>query len=127
MFYVGTVPWHGLGTRLDAPPSNAAEAIRAAHLDWEVGLKPVYAWDGGHPVQLEDRSAVVRLDKWNTPEAVVFGVVGPDYTVLQNREAFQFFDPILENGRVIFHTAVRSTKAAVCGCWARWSEISRYR
>jgi phage/plasmid-like protein (TIGR03299 family) len=105
MFYVGTVPWHGLGTRLEAPPRTTAEAIKAAHLDWDVGLKPVYAWDGGQPVQVEDRNAVVRLDKWNTPEAAVFGLVGPDYTVLQNREAFHFFDPILETGEVSCHTA----------------------
>ena len=46
IMFVGETPWHELGTHLDKPPGTAAEAIRAAHLDWRVVKQPIYALDG---------------------------------------------------------------------------------
>jgi phage/plasmid-like protein (TIGR03299 family) len=105
MMYVGEVPWHGLGTRLEVAPKTAAEAMKAARLDWEVGLKRVYAWEGEHFYEIPDRKAVVRLDHWGEEECQPFSLVGNDYHVLQNRESFSFFDPIVETGKVTYHTA----------------------
>jgi hypothetical protein len=105
MMYVGKVPWHGLGTQFETPPTTAADAIRAAHLDWEVGLKPVYCMEGRVYYQIPGKRAIVRLDKWGQPDCQPFALVGDDYRVLQNQEAFGFFDPIIKTGNVTFETA----------------------
>ena len=70
LMYVGEVPWHGLGSRLDAP-ATAAEAIDAAGLDFEVGLSPLATAEGA-PVPR--KKAVVRRDNGE-----VIGVVGNGY------------------------------------------------
>jgi len=105
MMWVGQVPWHGLGTQLEKPPTTQ-DAIKAANLDWDVGLKPLYCGDGEHFYEYPlNRKAIVRLDKWGQPDCVPFGMVGNEYQVLQNRDAFSFFDPILAQGMVELETA----------------------
>ena len=47
MAYVGRKPWHGLGTYVEGQAMTAAQAIEAAELDWEVGLKKVYVRNRG--------------------------------------------------------------------------------
>src|SRR5262249_31377147 len=56
MLYVGKAPWHGLGVKLDNPPT-VAEAIRLAGLDWEVILKDLQLTETGEAV---DHKATVR-------------------------------------------------------------------
>jgi phage/plasmid-like protein (TIGR03299 family) len=105
MMFVGETPWHKLGTRLDSPPKTAKEVIAAANLDWGVIKQPVYAFDGGTGCAVPGYYATVRADLWCKPECEPFGLVGEDYKVLQNREAFSFFDPIIETGQVAYETA----------------------
>ena len=95
MFFVGQTPWHKLGIALDAPPT-VEEGIRAAGLDWTVGLKPLVTLDG----EKVDHQATFR----NT-DGKIFGVVGPAYTPVQNADAFQWFQPLLDTGEVSLHTA----------------------
>lgn len=105
MMYVGEAPWHGLGTKLDKP-ATAAEAIAAAGLDWRVAKHPLYAIAGHVVLPVENKFAIVREDLWGKPKCPVYGIVGSDYTPLQNREAFAFFDPIVnEKNAAIYHTA----------------------
>jgi len=103
MFYIDEVPWHGLGTKLDKP-ATAQEAITAAKLDWQVKKLPLFA--GSKRIPVPDRFAVVRksgnLIARTDP---VLGVVSNEYTPLQNREAFAFFDPIVGQDAAIYHTA----------------------
>lgn len=103
MMYVDEEPWHGLGTKLKEP-ATSAQAIRAANLDWEVVKKPLIAYDGkvSHPVP--SHFAVIRKDWLGQPQPV-FGIVGADYTPLQNRDAFAFFDAIVGERAAIYHTA----------------------
>ena len=99
MMYVGGLPWHGLGTRLDRP-ATAREAIQAAHLDWQVRKLPLCAVDGLLHLPVKNRYGVARDGSLD-----VLGVVSRDYTPVQNREAFAFFDPIVGKNAAIYHTA----------------------
>jgi phage/plasmid-like protein (TIGR03299 family) len=94
-FYVGETPWHGLGTKLENPPT-VEEGIIAAGLDWRVGLKDLVTVDG----QKVDHRATFRES-----DGKIFGVVGPGYTPLQNIEAFKWFQPLLDSGEATLHTA----------------------
>jgi len=103
MFYIDEVPWHGLGTRLNKP-ATAQEAIQAASLDWKVVKLPLFA--GSKRIAVPDKFAVVRrtgdLIQRTDP---VLGVVGKEYTPLQNSQAFKFFDGIVGQNAAIYHTA----------------------
>lgn len=96
MMYVGEVPWHGLGTRLDSP-ATARETIAAAGLDYDVRLADLATVDG---VPVPSRKAVVRGDADE-----VLGVVGNAYVPVQNREAFGFLDSVAADGGIRYHTA----------------------
>lgn len=104
MFYVDEVPWHGLGQRL-ANPATSAEAIKAANLDWRVSKQLLYVQQGVGHVPVQDRYAVMRPKQGEEQGDVVLGVVGKEYTPLQNSEAFKFFDHIVGKNAAIYHTA----------------------
>jgi phage/plasmid-like protein (TIGR03299 family) len=95
MMFVGATPWHGLGNQLDEAPT-VSEAMTAAGLDWEVGLKDLVTVDG-QPVP-------ARATYRKTDDSIL-GVVGPRYTPLQNSEAFDWFQPFLDAGECALHTA----------------------
>jgi len=104
MMYVGQEPWHGLGTKLEKP-ATAAEAMRAANLDWTVKKVPVCAWGEGIVYPIDDTFTVVPEHLWGKEKCPTWGMVKRDYTPLQNREAFSFFDDIVGKGAAIYHTA----------------------
>ena len=104
MFYVGRPPWHGLGTPLTKAPT-AEQAIRAAGLDWEVEKVPLYVAGGTRLHELAGKFAMVRRDRIGTCALRAFGIVGPQYRVLQNREAFSFFDGIADGAGATYETA----------------------
>ena len=87
MLSVKQRPWHGIGTVVeDAPTSD--EAIKIAKLDWKIEQVPVMA----NGVEIPNYFANVRSD---TNQAL--GVVRGRYKVVQNTEAFDFVDGIIEN------------------------------
>ena len=131
MFSLKQVPWHGLGNIVhDALTTH--EAIVQAGLDWEVKVQPVFTPEftpmtmenplGGDPIvgvgsfgavltepydatttfmEKVDLGGVVR----RTTDGQMMGLVGPRWTPVQNRDAFRFFDPMVESGMAILHTA----------------------
>jgi len=106
MMYVDEVPWHGLGQKLNGP-ATSEKAIAAAGLDWSVRKRPLYADGGFMKPQIEVKSHVclVREDKEQKGEDSFLSVVGRNYNVLQNHEAFMFFDQIVGMGRAVYETA----------------------
>ena len=95
MFFVGQTPWHGLGERLIKVPT-IEEAIVAAGLDWKVQMQDLFTPDG----QKAPSKAVVR-----ETDNSILGVVGENYTPLQNIDAFNFFNPFLESNQASLETA----------------------
>lgn len=110
MAYYGIRPWHGLGTELENP-ATAQEAIAAAGLDYEVDLRPLYTRDsqGDYSTMVPNHRATVNVENDQ-----VLGVVGRYYQVIQNREAFNFFDSVVGEGKAIYHT---------CGALGRGEKI----
>jgi len=85
MFFVGKTPWHGMGTELPRL-ATAAEAIEAANLSWHVYQEPVLTSAG---VELSDKRLNIRSDTGQP-----LGVVGTQYKILDNVDAFAFFDAV---------------------------------
>jgi phage/plasmid-like protein (TIGR03299 family) len=105
MAFVDDVPWHGLGTRVAADIS-ANEMCRAAGLDWQVWKDPAPgAKLRKSDPEIFDRYLILREAVGNETEDAALGMVGPNYEVLQNDEAFQFFEPLIHSGYAEFHTA----------------------
>jgi phage/plasmid-like protein (TIGR03299 family) len=93
-FSVQEKAWHSLGLVVQDYPTSA-EAIQFAGLDYEVAKTPLFtkAKPGkgqAKEIKVPDFFATVRTD---THQAL--GVVGKDYQVVQNRDAFAFFDSIV--------------------------------
>ena len=95
MMFVGETPWHGLGNQVEEG-INVSDAMTAAGLDWEVGLKDLQTVDG---VPVSHRATYRKSD------GSILGVVGPRYTPLQNKDAFDWFQPFLDAGECGIHTA----------------------
>jgi phage/plasmid-like protein (TIGR03299 family) len=93
---VGEKAWHGLGTYV-GKAMTAAEAIEFGGLDFHVEKRPVQIVGGGI---IDNFVATVRTD---TNDAL--GIVSNAYSVVQNKEAFEFFDTIVETGTALYQTA----------------------
>jgi phage/plasmid-like protein (TIGR03299 family) len=96
MMYVGQAPWHGLGKHFIQPPS-LQEAIEAANLNWEVGLKTLITSD--------TKETVEAKATYRKSDGSILGVVGPTYHPLQNSEAFKFFEPFIDTKEASIETA----------------------
>ena len=86
MMFYGDRPWHSLGTELNHP-ATAKEAIEVAQLDYQVELQPVFLRNN---ILIDDVKATVRIDTNQT-----FGIVSDRYKIVQNVDAFDFFDTVV--------------------------------
>jgi phage/plasmid-like protein (TIGR03299 family) len=100
MFSVKETPWHGLGRIIREAPTME-EGIRLAGLDWRIDQRPVFTSNSEGGLQaILDKTALVRSDT-----DVTMAVLGNKYKPLQNSEAFQFFQPFLDEKMASLETA----------------------
>lgn len=98
MAYFGQTPWHDLGTPLQEDELyDWHKACIKADLDWEAEKVPLVTVDSQTKV---DHVAIRRKS-----DGRILGTVGPRYTILQNREAFEWFRPFLDAKEACLHTA----------------------
>jgi phage/plasmid-like protein (TIGR03299 family) len=98
MAYFGQAPWHGLGTPLQEDDLyDWQKACVTAGLDWEAERVPLVTADCQTKV---DHVAIRRKS-----DGRILGTVGARYTILQNRDAFGWFQPFLDANEACLHTA----------------------
>jgi len=100
--------WHALGVTLDHS-FTAAEAMEHAHLGgWNVRKSPLSATvigdDGVDTLEVPERYATVRTSPF-TGQPEVLGVVGEQYTPIQNEEHCDILDSLVHEGGAHFETA----------------------
>ncbi|TDW46700.1 phage/plasmid-like protein (TIGR03299 family) [Flavobacterium sp. 270] len=111
-FSVKEKAWHGLGHIVEQYPTSE-EAIKHAGLDYEVAKTPLYTKCSGIIETVngsEIGSSELHVPNYfaniRTDNNAVLGVVGKDYHIVQNREAFNFFDAIVGGGHgILYETA----------------------
>jgi phage/plasmid-like protein (TIGR03299 family) len=103
-FSVKEKAWHGLGQIVEDFPTSA-EAMCYAGLDYTVEKRPLFTNGAGlglagidtdlafPEIEVPNFYATVRADN-----DAVLGVVGKDYQIVQNGDAFQFLDAIVGGG-----------------------------
>jgi len=96
----GEKAWHGLGQYV-SEAMTSEQAIELGGLNYTVEKRPLYApgW-AGTMVEAEGHYGNVRTD---TNE--ILGIVKGRYRIVQNKDAFGFFDTIIDRGEAIFETA----------------------
>lgn len=101
MGYVGAVPWHGLGKAVvdEAAMFNSKLFIQECGLDWEAEKRQLYQ-KADENFQLANAWQVVR----KSDGKVLADMVGERYTILQNSEAFGWFQPWLDQKEAALHT-----------------------
>lgn len=108
-FSVKEKAWHGLGQIVQDYPTSR-EALEAAGLNYRVEKRKLFTYDNQNlfgnadtiapNIFVPNYYATIRTDN----EAVL-GVVGRDYEVVQNVDAFAFFDAIVDGDGIQYETA----------------------
>jgi phage/plasmid-like protein (TIGR03299 family) len=101
MAYVGEVPWHGLGNKVEEG-IDLDDFRRSAGLDWEVSKRPVAYQNisiSGSAI-FKDKFVLAR----NTDDRP-YAVVSGRYKPVQPKQVFEFFRELLNQHGMKMHTA----------------------
>lgn len=126
-FSVKEKAWHNLGQIIEHYPTSS-EAIAYAGLDFEVEKRPLFTCNSENFAVFKDVETDEYMNSFEpnilvpdffstmrTDTDEVLGLVGKDYQVVQNTEAFGFFDSIVGGGTGI--------KYETAGCLGRGQVI----
>lgn len=99
MMFYGEKPWHKLGNEVKEAQTSE-QAIVAAGLNWNVKQSPVEFMSNGFIKKDPTHMVNYREDTGD-----MLGIVGDGYKILQNKQAFSFFDAIVGVKESMYHTA----------------------
>lgn len=100
-FSVKEKAWHDLGQIVQDYP-NSKEALQFAGLDFEVCKRPnIHRLDNGNEIISNNSFYTYRPDTG----AILGDRLGKDYEVVQNIDAFSFFDAIVDGDGIQYETA----------------------
>ena len=105
----GMVPWHGLGTVIEEEAVKSAEALTLSGLDWTVEKVPVAQLIGedeetGEQIW-DEMPGAYSIQRSSDLKSVSNGTVGERYVPLNNVDAFQFGDDLLDDSGAHWITA----------------------
>jgi len=110
-FSVKEKAWHGLGQIVQDYPTSA-DAMKHAGLDYSVEKRKLFTYDNANnQANPETEIIVPEIEVPNfystirTDTEQVLGVVGRDYQIVQNIDAFSFFDAIVGGDGIQYETA----------------------
>ena len=96
MAYVGALPWHGLGTKVEGD-ITPDQFQKVAGLDWTVEKQDMFTVNG---IKVPNKQALVR-----SSDNKVLDTVGSGWNPVQNSDAFDFFQEYVMAGDMEMHTA----------------------
>jgi len=118
--FTGQKPWHKLGVQFDQE-FTSAEAIAAARLDYPVTKEQLHRLRSDLGLGMTEPTDAYATINGHTQD--VLGIVGDGYEVLQNSEAFDFFDILLQESGGKLQTAGAIGKGEKVWMLAKLPEI----
>jgi len=111
-FSVQEKAWHGLGQIVQDYPTSK-EALEFAALNYTVEKRPLFTYDGENNRAHNDNADILEANvlvpgyfaTLRTDTDQVLGLVGKEYKIVQNVDAFTFFDSIVGGDGILYETA----------------------
>jgi Domain of unknown function (DUF932) len=117
--------WSDLATVVDSKITNPVEALILAGAAWKVYKTPLHSW-------IVDINTKERVEFTSTRKYAIhredtndyLGDVGEGFTIVQNHEAFQNFQPYLEDGSAYIESAGMFSRGKIVWLICRLKESS---
>lgn len=115
-FTIGEKSWHRLEKNFKIPPKDIEEMLVMADMQWQVSLAPIFYGDKKLPIT--DYHAIIRNDTNQ-----YLGVVGNGYRPLQNKDIFQFFEPLIESNLLDIESAMVLSNGSKVFALGKWKNM----